>query len=250
PSDHAIRQVDQFLACLALAGSLVEETGKLLDIGVHPTFPNTMLGYTRLNGWFDTRDNIEIFRFAAHVEKPNEKTAIQYLQAGNYLWHASYYTWTPRKFLQAINYYHPVIGQGFKEIELEFKQGHKDHIQKIYATFPKISFDYLITEKLASDDVLILRGDFGWSDIGSWKTLYDYLVSETGENIMQGCVVSKNSESSFVIGSEKKLIALFGVKDLVVIDTKDALLITSREKSSELKELLQHLENSKQNQFL
>jgi len=235
PSDHYIGDEDLFLRCLEVGGSLIERTGKLLDIAIPPVFPSTAMGYTRIDTPYETVDGIEVFHFAGHTEKPNYETAKRYLQDGTYLWHANYYMWTPRAFLEAFDRYAPQTGSILRQLET----GGDD---KLFSQIEKISFDYAVTEKMDPSDVLIIRGDFGWSDIGAWDSLHDRLCEQERGNVTKGEVVCVETQRSLVYGSENKLVTVVGMDGVVVVDTEDALLVCRMEDAQRLKEVREILQ--------
>ncbi|MBI1907880.1 mannose-1-phosphate guanylyltransferase [Candidatus Uhrbacteria bacterium] len=241
PSDHYIGDDGTFLRCLSVGDALIRETGKLLDIAIHPAFPSTVLGYTRIGEPVETREGIHVFRFAGHTEKPSLEKATAYLQEGSYLWHANYYMWTPRRFMEAFECYAPDMGRTLRQIQVAVRDGSADEVAGLYAALPKISLDYAVTEKMAADDVLILRGDFGWSDIGAWDTLYDRLAPEGG-NVTKGSPLLLDTEGSLVYAPAGKRVAVVGMRDTVVVDTGDVLLVCPRDQAQRVKEIVSRLE--------
>ena len=225
PSDHYIADEERFLTVLRVAEQLVLRTGKLLDIGVPATFPSTILGYTHIGAKKDVVDGVEVYEFLGQKEKPAYERAKAYLESGEYLWHANYFMWTPRKFLEALKTYAPDIFAGLSKGRFE--------------DLPPISFDYAVVEKLDPSQVLILKGDFGWSDIGAWDTLSERLVEDRGDaNVGYSDVLAIDASGNFVHTMGKKLVALLGVSDLVVVDTEDALLVTRKSHAQRVKEII------------
>lgn len=249
PSDHYIRDEELFIQCLETGGKLIEETGKLLDIGITPTFPSTILGYTKIGEEFRNVDGVQVFEFKGHKEKPDYHTARAYLEFNEYLWHANYYMWTPKKFMEAFEKYAPDMGATLREIQKAVKEDRADDIAKLYSELEKISIDYAVTEKMNPDDVLIIKGDFGWSDIGAWDTLYDRL-SEDGKNVTKGHCLHIDTSGSLIYGPSEKLVAVVGMKDVVVVDTGDALLVCPREGAQRVKEIVEVLKIEGRDAFL
>lgn len=237
PSDHYIANEELFLKTLSVAGRLVEETGKMLDIGITPTFPNTALGYTKIGPTFRTVDGVECFAFAGHTEKPSQTLAELYLKDRAYLWHANYYTWTPAQFLAAIERHAPELGAGLTS-------------GAPYASLPKVAFDRAVTEHLAPEDMLVLRGDFGWSDIGSWDTLHERLAPEEHDNVIKGNAVLVETHNALVYVPEGKAAAVIGVENIVVVDTGDALLVCRKDKSQQVKDAVARLREAGLERFL
>lgn len=237
PADHYIRDVERFLTVLRTADELVREKGVLVDIAIPPTFPSTALGYTKIGTTIDNRNGVAVFAFAGHTEKPPYEIAKQYLEDGSYLWHANYYTWTPAKFLEAFQKYAPAMSEMLLMLREAYAAGDLDRVSEIYSMLPGKSFDYAIAEKIDHDQVQILRGDFGWSDIGTWDVLHDRL-SDQGGNVVKGNAIVKNTNGSLVYASGDRLVAAFGLQDVVIVDTPDALLVCNKRSAEQLKDLL------------
>lgn len=249
PSDHVIADDERFLDCLAVGESLIRETGKLIDIGVEATFPSTMLGYTKIGAKVEERQGVQVFEFAGHTEKPSRDVAERYFSEGVYLWHANYYMWTPRLFMQAFERYAPELAGGLRQLQRAFEAESAEEMITAYSTLPKISLDYAVTEKMATEDVLILKGEFGWSDIGAWNTLHDQLA-EGDENIVKGPGVQIRATRSLVYGHPEKFTAVVGLSDVVIVDTDDALLVCHKDHAQQVKDVVNHLRELNQTNLL
>ncbi|MFH1405495.1 MAG: sugar phosphate nucleotidyltransferase [Patescibacteria group bacterium] len=240
PADHYIGDEEKFLQCISVGDRLIRETGKLLDIAIEPSFPSTVLGYTKISDLYKKIDGIDVFNFAGHSEKPDYNTAKSYLESGQYLWHANYYMWTPAKFVQAFEKYAPKMGAVLRAIQA----GEGD-----YRDLQKISFDYAVTEKMDPKDVLIIKGDFAWSDIGAWDTLHERL-SDNETNVTKGMCVALDTKGSLIYGPADKLIAVVGMENIVVVDSGDSLLICKKQDAQRVKELITLLQEQGYDQFL
>jgi len=272
PSDHDIKDEEMFLRTLEVGDMLVRKTGKLLDIAVTPTFPSTVLGYTRIGELYDTINGIEVYNFAGHTEKPPYEVAKQYLEEGSYLWHANYYMWTPRKFMKAFETYNPEMGKVLREIQhsilrpppfhrlwrdpaecgeagSRLKAGQAQGMDVLFRLLPKISFDYSVTEKMDPKDVLIMKGNFGWSDIGAWDTLFDHL-SDQGKNVTKGKCLMIDTKGSLAYAPENKFVAVLGMEDVIVVDTGDALLVCPKSRAQEVKKIVEKLLESGDNDLV
>jgi len=174
--------------------------------------------------------------------------------------------WTPRRFLQAFQRYAPVQYEHLLRLRDALLRKDDDEVAKTYARLEKISFDYAITEKMNPDEVLILKGDFGWSDIGAWDVLYDALSlhpttkrnHDEGEalhqwhdsdvhmdalrNLIRGDVLTLDSANSLIYGQKGKMIAVVGISDMVIVDSPDALLICPKGKAQKVKEVVKILQ--------
>lgn len=244
PADHHIGQVDKFLRSIQEAEKAILETGKLLDISVYPTSPTTTLGYTKVGKRVREADGVEFFEFLGHKEKPDHETAKKYLAEGNYLWHANYYMWTPKKFLEAYEKYAPEMHTVLKKIQsLIGGKGKEKEIADLYATMEKISIDYAITEKMQPSELLIIKGDFDWDDIGAWDTLYQNMLAKTDENnnVVFGEQVNIDSSGCMIYGKKGKMIVTIGADDMVIIDTDDALLVCPKSRAQDVKKAVAEL---------
>jgi mannose-1-phosphate guanylyltransferase len=249
PSDHYIGNLEKFLTSIKEAEKVILETGKLLDISVTPTSPTTTLGYTKIGKLVRSENGVDFYEFLGHKEKPDLATAENYLKAGDYLWHANYYMWTPEKFLEAYQKYAPETYALLKEIEkLLGENGMEDKIDELYGQMQKISIDYAITEKMNSNEILIIKGDFAWDDIGAWNTLYQNFQSKTdaNRNLVMGDAVNVETEGCVIYGKKGKLIATLGLKNMVVVDTEDALLICPQDRSQDVKKIVEELKKGKE----
>jgi mannose-1-phosphate guanylyltransferase len=251
PSDHWIEDEETFLNCLRVGDRLIQKTGKMLDIAITPSFPSTVLGYTKIADKHDEIDKVQVYNFAGHVEKPDFETAKEFLTDGNYLWHANYYMWTPRLFVAALEEHAPVIGQVLRQIQSELVNGDRTRIAELFEGTPSISIDYAMTEKMDPEQVLIIKGDFGWSDIGAWDTLHDQKVSDDkSRNVIKGQVLTIDSEDNLFYASEERMIGAVGVSDLVVVDTGDAILVCTKSQAQRVKDLVQEMKKQKLDHLL
>ncbi|MFA6512028.1 MAG: sugar phosphate nucleotidyltransferase [Patescibacteria group bacterium] len=252
PSDHYIADHERFRASLHVGEGLIRETGKLLDIGVEPTWPTTNLGYTHVGKRLEERNGVEIYEFKGHKEKPPKETAEEYIKSGEYLWHGNYYMWTPRKFLEAYEKHAPETARLLREIQQLWKEGKKDAIPEVYAQLEKISIDYAITEKLDTKDVLIIKAPFDWSDVGLWSELKRVQEENSDDNVVQGVQhISVDTKNTMIYGvDEKKVIATLGVEDLIIVDTGDALLVADKKRDQEIKKIVEKLQEEKRDDLL
>ncbi|MBU1131983.1 NTP transferase domain-containing protein [Patescibacteria group bacterium] len=252
PSDHFIAEKEKFLKIINLADKMIRQTGKMVDIAIWPTFASTVLGYTRIGKKLETVDSIAIYEFLGHTEKPDFETAKAYLENGNYLWHASYYMWTPRKILQAFRQYSPAHYELLNKISGALANGSAETVEKAFSQMEKISFDYAITEKIDPKEVLIVRGDFGWSDLGAFDVLYDAQKARTDNsgNLIFADWAGEDTSGCIIYGKKNKIVATLGIDDLVIVDSDDALLICPKTKAQEIKKLLEKMKTDNKHDYL
>lgn len=252
PSDHYIANTEKFIKSLKIAEKIVKEKGKLLDIAIPPNFPSTVLGYTHIGERYQDINGISIFKFLGHVEKPNYEKAKEYVIAGDYLWHANFYMWTPELFLKAYKDYAPDLFLHLEKIKKALAGKNLKAVSQEYSQLEKISFDYAITEKMRPEDVLIIRGDFGWSDVGAWDVLYDQLSRNIDEygNLIKAKWYGIDTSGSLIYGEKEKVIATIGVDDLIIIDTKDALLVCPQSRAQDVKKIVEKLKEKGEEKYL
>jgi len=252
PSDHFIGNNEKFLALFVKAEDLIKTTGKMVDIAVMPTFPSITLGYTHVGKLVENNAGIEVYEFLGHTEKPEFDLAKQYLQSKDYLWHASYYMWTPKKIFESFELYSPKDYESLQAIVESIKVEDQEKVKNYFSNLQKKSFDYVITEKLAPEKVLILKADFGWSDVGTFDSIYETQKSKVDENgnLIKAKFVSMDSSECFVYSSGKKMIVGVDLNDLVIVDTPESLLICPKSKSYKIKDVVQKLKEQNQNVIL
>ncbi len=251
-SDHCIGDTERFLATLRLAEKLIKKEKKLVDIGIHPVFPSTVLGYIHVGKELPMMDGMHLFEFRAHKEKPDFARAQEYIESGEYFWHSGYYMWTPERFLESFQIYRPDMHEIFVRIRELLKTKDDKRVMEEYQKLEKISFDYAVTEKIPPSNMIIIQGDFGWSDIGAWDALYDQLFQKADENknVVKGKWMGLHTSGCLIYGPKDKLIATLGLDDLIIVDTGDVLFVGTKGKAQEVKKLIAKLKESEYEEYL
>ena len=244
PSDHIIRDTKRFQDKLRLAVEAAQE-GYLVTFGIVPTRPETVYGYIRSGQPF--RDSAqEIFHAEGFFEKPDLKTAETFLQQGSYYWNSGIFVWKAAKILKEIENYLPSLYRGLQKIG-ELSDLRNETFKELYSSLENISIDHGVMEK--SRDVLVIPADFGWCDLGNWTALGDVLERDEQGNILQGNVIDIGSENCTVIAHDRVL-ATIGLKDMVVIDTADATLVSSKEMVHEVRKVVETLKRNNREEHL
>jgi len=232
PSDH-LMQTPGFQAAVAVARPLAE-AGKLVIFGVEPERPETGYGYLR-------RQGTEVLHFC---EKPDSQTAQQYLDSGQYLWNAGILLCRAETWLQEMARWEPEILQAC-EASLALASQDLNFIRcdaAAFASCPARSMDYAVMEKTAAAAVVPLQA--GWSDLGSWAALQEISSADAAGNHCQGDVLTWQSQGNY-LQSTSRLLAAVGVRDLVVVETPDAVLVTTPEHAQEVRQIVQQLQADK-----
>lgn len=228
PSDHVISDVEEFQKNLKTAIDLAS-ANYIVTFGIKPDYPETGYGY--IEGAAKIKDGaLAIKRF---VEKPDEKTARKYLKAGNYFWNSGMFAFKASVLLKEFKAYEPVILNKVQKMVLK-----KEITLETYQTLPDKSIDYAIMEKTKKG--VVLPVDFGWSDIGSWKSLYDFLPKEDNDNVTEGDVILQNTRGCFIRG-DNRLVVANDLENIVIVETPDTVFVSDLEKSKNVKTIVQDL---------
>ena len=240
-ADHVISNVEKFIESLLPAEKASDENN-LVTFGIKPAYPATGYGY--IEGGTNTENGIMVNSFK---EKPDIETAEHFLKSGNYYWNSGMFMWRIGIILEAYKEYLPKINTLLADISMKWDEyGVATDISKIYSKMPRIPIDVGIMEQ--AEKRIVIPVDYGWSDIGGWKALHE--ISDKDEN---GNVIKKerqiiDSNNCYVYTD--KFVALIGVKDLVVVDTPDVLMITEQDSSERVKEVVTSLEKSNSDKYL
>ncbi len=244
PSDHYIKDEKNYNCILNKAIKYAQEHDKLVTIGIKPTFPSTGYGYIKYN----KSENSNIFKVEQFVEKPNYNLAKQYLDNGEYLWNSGMFVWKISTILDNFERYLPKIYYAFKNIEKYLDtELESAKIEELYNNISGISIDYGIMER--SDDVVVIEGDFGWSDVGSFDSLSEIIKPDKNLNIVKGNHFGFDTTECVVLG-DKRLISTIGVNNLIIVDTDDVVLVCNKQSSQDIKKMVTELKNRKMEKFL
>jgi len=234
PADHVIRDVEAFQTAIAV-GRAAAVAGKLVTFGVVPTKAETGYGYIRRAQGSGPAYAIEQF-----VEKPDLATAQKYVDSGEYFWNSGMFMFKASKVLEELRELAPAI---YEACTQAFTTARKDLDftrlpEKEFGASPSDSLDYAVMEKTRNAVVVPL--DAGWSDVGSWSALYEAVPSDENDNVLLGDVLVENSSGCY-LQSTSRLVAAVGLKDHVVVETKDAVLIAPKNKVQDVKQLVAQL---------
>jgi len=235
PADHVISNQVAFQESLALAADAAEETGELVTIGIKPTWACPGYGYieqgmpVRLRKRSDAVHRVLRFR-----EKPNLDLAESFLRKGNFRWNAGMFVWSVPTVLREFNRQAPELADFISQ--LRAPKNFEKALRERFSKLPRISFDYAIMEK--ADRVLVVEASFDWDDIGSWRAVANYFEKDNQGNAANCAITALDSSHNIIFEEEGTTIALLGVHDLIVVRTKDALLVCHRHEAEKIKNLI------------
>jgi len=237
PADHVIGNLGQFHERLAAAIRLADQ-GRIVTFGIQPHYPETGYGY--VEGDKAVYDGaLSVKRF---VEKPDKKTAQQYIDAGNFFWNSGMFAFKASVIMEEFSTWQPDLLDEMKAIFHPTNPIAKED----YDRLPNISIDYAVMEKTTRG--VVLPSDFGWSDIGSWKSLYDFLPKNDECNVIDGDVISHNTRGCFIMGSDR-LIAVNHLRDMVVVETPDSIFVSDIDHSRDVKSIVTRLKEKGRKEY-
>jgi mannose-1-phosphate guanylyltransferase len=239
PADHLIQNEQRFAQVAGHAAALASQ-GKIVLFGIQPTLPETGFGYIECAAVPKGDEAQPVRRF---VEKPTPEKAAEYLVAGNFLWNSGMFCFTPRTMLDALERYEPAVLAAARSAVEHAKPTAGDARRLVldeqaFKAAPDISIDYAVMERASS--VVVLAGDFGWSDIGSWTAVAEEFVHDARGNTTSGDVLLADC-SNVHAQTEDRLIAAVGLTDVVIVDTPDAVLVCDRHATQKVKDIVNEL---------
>ncbi|EHA4065831.1 mannose-1-phosphate guanylyltransferase/mannose-6-phosphate isomerase, partial [Escherichia coli] len=217
--------------------------GNLVSFGIKPTHPETGYGYIQKGKVLSDSDIYEVSEVRTFVEKPNLKTAESFIEKDEYYWNSGMYLFSVERYLQELSLYRPdivkVCQETVKNIHYDMDFIRLD--DKIFRNCPQESIDYAVMEK--TKDAVVATMDIGWNDVGAWSSLWELGKKDSSGNVITGDIVCHETENSYIY-TESGLVATIGIQDLVIIHTKDSLLVSRRDSVQNVKNIVQHLDLS------
>lgn len=248
PSDHYIAKEESFRRTLAIASEMAQRGDYLLTIGIKPNSPETGYGYMEQGKPVATIRGEEIFQVKSFREKPDIEQAKTFLRDGGFLWNSGMFVWKVSTILNELKKLLPDLYRQLTKIENVLgTDSEKDVINEIYKEITPNSIDYGVMEK--TGETLLVRGDFGWSDMGSWNALWEAWDKDENGNAVRGRFIGVDSTNSLIYCPDK-LVALVGVEDMIVVETDDSLLICRKEACQDIKKLVEILEEKNMREYL
>ena len=238
-ADHVMRDVRAFRRVLADAARAAAKTDAIVTMGVTPDYPATGFGYIRVGRPADVGTATVFARAERFVEKPDERTARRYLASGRYVWNAGMFVWRVATMKAALLRAAP--GLAILAASVAAARGARA-VRKVLATYypqlPKISVDYAVMEK--TPNILVSRSAFGWDDVGTWTSADRHLATDARRNVVRGDVALLDVSDAIAISSGPQ-VAMLGVANVVVVATKDSVLVADKARVQDLKKLLAKL---------
>lgn len=237
PSDHAIKNVHDFTKAVQVAIDVVEEyPDRIGMLGINPEGPSTALGYIQRG------DEVQGFRIPAFKvdsfkEKPDKVTAEKYCSSGEYCWNGGYFVFKAVTLLALIEKFCPQVLKTVSKMQSISDEAKRE---ALFRTLEKEPIDKAIIEKLSKDERFVVPADLGWSDVGTWNTLHEYLPKDDHGNVTRGNVVVENAEGNLIFATSCKVVA-FGVSGLSILQVDGKIVVCKLDESPEIKKIIRHL---------
>lgn len=245
PSDHLIKFTNMFLKTLETGADVAENNTNLVTIGITPDYPETGYGYIKFD---PRRTEGQAYAVERFVEKPSLEVAKEYLSTEEYLWNSGMFIWKVSSILKNMQKFMPDTYESLIKIKEAIGTPQQDSIlEKEFYNMQSQSIDYGIMEK--ADNIYILPGTFGWDDVGSWLAVERIKKTNEFGNAVAGNIITVNTHNCIIQG-DKKLIAIVGMEDTIVVDTKDATLICAKDSAGDIKKVTENLKICNRNEYI
>jgi mannose-1-phosphate guanylyltransferase len=247
PSDHLILEEERFQSIALQALNFVDNIKALATLGIQPTHPNTGYGYIQYEGLEVAKD---VYKVKTFTEKPDLEIAKSFLASGDFLWNAGIFAWKISNIITAFEKYQPEMFELFDQEKMHFNTPAENAaIQRIYPLCTNISIDIAIMEK--ANNVYVMPASFGWSDLGTWNSAYENMEKDyLGNAVASDNVIVIDATKCMINSPKDKLVLVQGLDDFIVIDTKDVLMICSRDKEQSIKEYVAEVKRNKGDKYI
>ena len=247
PSDHLILEEDRFQTIALQALDFVEHIKALVTLGIQPTHPNTGYGYIQFEGLEVAKG---VYKVKTFTEKPDLEIAKSFIESGDFLWNAGIFAWKASSILTAFEKYQPEMYELFDQEKIHFNTAEESQaIQRIYPLCTNISIDIAIMEK--ANNVYVMPASFGWSDLGTWNSAYENMEKDyLGNAVTSDNVIVIDATKCMINSPKDKLVVVQGLDDFIVVDTKDVLLICSKDKEQSIKEYVAEVKRNKGDKYI
>ena len=241
PADQVILQEDKFRDALFTALEATENQDILVTLGIKPTRPDTGYGYIQ----FFEDDNKAVKKVKTFTEKPDLEYAMKFLESGDYVWNAGIFIWNAQAIAKAFNQFMPDLGEIFTDIRDDFYTPQEDEsIKKAYSLCKSDAIDTGVMEKAAkTGNVYVILCDFDWSDLGTWKSLYENSPKTEQQNVITGNVTAYDTQNCIIKTPEDKLVVIQGLENYIVAEFDQVLLICSKDQEQRVKEFVAEAKN-------
>ena len=250
PADHHIVQREKFCRILKAAWQVAQD-GKIVTLGISPSYPATGYGYIQQGEALDEVNGFNVYQSRRFTEKPDIVRATQFLASSQYSWNSGMFIWRVDRAMRDLERYQPAIYAMCSYLQSAADSpDYEEKLNGIWETMPKLSIDFAIMEK--ADNIAVIPDDIGWSDVGNWNSLYDILPQDNFGNCIKGDAsdirVILDTRDTLVFSD--RLTVAIGVEDIVVVDTDDVLLICHKDRTQDVKQVVDYLRENGNEEYL
>ncbi|HET7421711.1 MAG TPA: sugar phosphate nucleotidyltransferase [Candidatus Dormibacteraeota bacterium] len=243
PADHIVHGASEIKRAMRIALTAAATTENLITVGLKPAFASTGLGYIHAPGRA-SRGTLRVHRF---IEKPSAATAARLLREGGYYWNLAWFSWRLETFLDELAKHAPRNLSGLRKVLAARHAGNEQEAARLYNRLPVEVIDRSVMEK--TDRLLLVPATFDWADIGNWAELGDRIRADAHGNSVEGEAILIDTTGSLVFG-DRRLVAGIGLKDLIVVDSEDALLIVPRSRAQDVRKVVDALKRARKTRYL
>jgi len=243
PADHVVRGKTEIRRAVRIAVTAAATTDNMVTVGLKPTFASTGLGYIHAPG----RASKGTLRVRSFIEKPNAATASRFLRAGGYYWNLAWFSWRIQVFLDELARHAPRHLAGLRKVVAARQAGDEAEATRLYNRLPVEVIDRSVMEK--TDRLLLVPATFYWADIGNWSELGDRVHPDAHGNSVEGEAVLVDTSGSLVFG-DRRLVAGIGLKDMIIVDAPDALLVVPRSRAQDVRKVVEALKRARKTRYL
>lgn len=249
-SDNYIKNELEFLRVLHLAEKTLEENqDKVILIGMKADYPETGYGYIKMGEIFKESDADKIYTVEKFVEKPNLQIAEEYVASGKYLWDATLIVSKVGHFLDLFKTHEPETYAHLQScVEAIDTLNEADVVAREFPGMTDMAIDYVITEK--EKNMLVMPANIGWSDVGSWRAIKEMLSNEVNENVVKGQHIGVESTGNLIYATNKKIVGTIGLKDMIIVETEDALLVCPKDRAQDVKKIVAEMKLNNLDSYL
>jgi mannose-1-phosphate guanylyltransferase len=252
PSDHLILREEEFLNVVKQGLEFTRNTNALLTIGIKPNRPETGYGYIQVNGDKANNHKMPICKVKTFTEKPNLEMAKLFVDSGEFLWNAGIFIWSLSSINNAFDMYMPDLNAQFNDkMDVLNTPAEADFIDSLYSKSKSISIDYAIMEK--AENVYVFSADFGWSDLGTWGSLFTHVDKDENQNAIvkkSGNVFMYDSKNCMVNMSPDRIAVIQGLDDYIVVESDGTLLICKKQEEQRIKDFVNDVKLRKGDSFI
>ncbi len=245
PSDQYVMKEKEFEKTVRIAANHAKSNNDIVTVGIVPTRPDTGYGYIQ----YDEKSDKDIKKVKSFAEKPNHETALQFLASGDFVWNAGLFIFNFSTIDQAFGSFLPQMSASFSNLStVYYTENEQSHIDTLYPKCQSISFDYGIMEK--ASNVHTILGHFGWSDVGTWKSIYELAEKDSQKNVIEGNVMVYDSHNCIVKTPADKLVVINGLDGFIVAEYDSVLMVCKKEDEQKVKQFLTDAKSKFGNKFI